>query len=244
MLRVVSYNIHKGVQGLGPLRRLEIHNLAQAVRTLGADIVCLQEVRAFNRREAQRFPHWPAQAQAPYLAPPGYHWAYHTNAVTRHGEHGNAVLARWPVLDVAHEDMSDHPLEQRGLLHVVLAAPVRPLHVLVLHLGLIRGSRRRQAQQVLGYLRREVPSDAPVVVAGDFNDWGLSTLRVMHQAGVVGWPQRLPTFPARWPVAQLDHVLARGLRPAGLTVPRGAPWNTLSDHLPVVAEFAWVSPAP
>ena len=31
LLRVVTYNIHKGVQGIGPRRRLEIHNLAQAV---------------------------------------------------------------------------------------------------------------------------------------------------------------------------------------------------------------------
>ncbi len=30
LLRVATYNIHKGVQGLGPARRLEIHNLALA----------------------------------------------------------------------------------------------------------------------------------------------------------------------------------------------------------------------
>ncbi|GAB4212820.1 MAG: endonuclease/exonuclease/phosphatase family protein [Rhodoferax sp.] len=239
MLRVVSYNIHKGVQGLGPLRRLEIQNLAQAVRDLQADIVCLQEVRAFNRKEARWFAHWPVKAQTPYLAPPGYHWAYHTNAVTRHGEHGNALLSRWPVLRVAHEDMSDHRFEQRGLLHAVLDAPGQPLHVLVLHLGLIRGSRARQAQQVLRYVAREVPADAPLLVAGDFNDWGAATLRVLRQVQLKSWPQRVPTFPSRWPLAQLDHVLARGLHPVGLSAPRGAPWSTLSDHLPVVAEFAW-----
>jgi endonuclease/exonuclease/phosphatase family metal-dependent hydrolase len=37
---------------------------------------------------------------------------------TRHGEHGNALLSRWPVLTHQHEDMSDHRFEQRGLLHV------------------------------------------------------------------------------------------------------------------------------
>jgi len=31
ILRVATYNIHKGVQGLGPVRRLEIHNLGLAV---------------------------------------------------------------------------------------------------------------------------------------------------------------------------------------------------------------------
>ena len=51
-LRVATYNIHKGVQGVGPARRLEIHNLGHAVEQFDADIVCLQEVRAFNRLHA------------------------------------------------------------------------------------------------------------------------------------------------------------------------------------------------
>ena len=45
ILRVATYNIHKGVQGIGPARRLEIHHLGLAVEQLDADIVCLQEVR-------------------------------------------------------------------------------------------------------------------------------------------------------------------------------------------------------
>ena len=55
ILRVATYNIHKGVQGVGPTRRLEIHNLALAIETLDADIVCLQEVRQGNRKEAIYF---------------------------------------------------------------------------------------------------------------------------------------------------------------------------------------------
>ncbi|MDR0457583.1 MAG: hypothetical protein LBH10_00925, partial [Burkholderiaceae bacterium] len=49
-LRVVTYNIHKGVQGFGPVRRLEIHNLALAIEMLDADMVCLQEVRDMSHR--------------------------------------------------------------------------------------------------------------------------------------------------------------------------------------------------
>ena len=51
LLRVATYNIHKGVQGMGPARRLEILNLGHAVEQLDADIVCLQEVRKLHRRE-------------------------------------------------------------------------------------------------------------------------------------------------------------------------------------------------
>ena len=72
VIRVATYNIHKGVQGLGPARRLEIHNLGHAVEQLDADIVCLQEVRREHRREAAYFRHWPSQPQAEYLAPEGY----------------------------------------------------------------------------------------------------------------------------------------------------------------------------
>ena len=117
-LRVASYNIHKGVQGVGPVRRLEIHNLALAIDALDADIVCLQEVRATNRREAEYFTRWPDLPQAEFLAPEGYEAVYQTNATTRHGEHGNALLSRWPVLNSHHSDVSDHRFEQRGLLHV------------------------------------------------------------------------------------------------------------------------------
>lgn len=59
ILRVATYNIHKGVQGLGPARRLEIHNLGLAVEQLDADLVCLQEVRKLHRREQRYFHHWP-----------------------------------------------------------------------------------------------------------------------------------------------------------------------------------------
>jgi endonuclease/exonuclease/phosphatase family metal-dependent hydrolase len=152
VLRVVSYNIHKGVRGLGPVRRLEIHNLRQAIARLDADLVCLQEVRKLNRREAQFFAYWPHQGQADFLAPQGHTAVYRSNAITRHGEHGNALLSRWPVLAHQHADMSDHRFEQRGLLHSEVDVCGQCVHVLVLHLGLTRGGRMRQLQQVCDYV--------------------------------------------------------------------------------------------
>ena len=54
-MRVATYNIHKGVRGVGPRKRLEIHNLGLGVEALDADLVFLQEVRLFHLREARRF---------------------------------------------------------------------------------------------------------------------------------------------------------------------------------------------
>jgi endonuclease/exonuclease/phosphatase family metal-dependent hydrolase len=238
VVRIATYNIHKGVQGMGPVRRLEIHNLAQAVVSLDADVVCLQEVRHTNRREAKYFEHWPDQGQADFLAPAGYSAVYRTNAVTRHGEHGNALLSRWPVVAHQHEDISDHRLEQRGLLHVELLVHGRSVHVVVLHLGLIRASRVRQFAQLKRFVTREIPLDAPLLVAGDFNDWGARVQPAFADVGLYAFGgASLPTFPSRLPLAQLDHVFARGLQPMGITVPRGRAWWRMSDHLPLIAEF-------
>jgi len=130
LLRVATYNIHKGVQGFGPTRRLEIHNLGHAVEQLDADIVCLQEVRKLHRREERYFTRWPELPQAEFLCPEGYAAVYQTNATTRHGEHGNALLSRWPVVSHGHEDMSDHRFEQRGLLHVTVRVARHEVHVM------------------------------------------------------------------------------------------------------------------
>ena len=245
LVRVATYNIHKGVQGIGPVRRLEIHNLGHAVEQLDADIVCLQEVRKLHRREAEYFPHWPDMPQAEYLAPEGYTAVYRTNAHTRHGEHGNAMLTRWPVVSHQHEDMSDHRFEQRGLLHSEVQVHGVTVHVVVVHLGLIKASRVRQLAQLNQYIAREIPSDAAVVVAGDFNDWGTTVQSALGKVGLVAFTQqKAATFPSRLPVVQLDHVYARGLTPVGLHVPRGRIWGQMSDHLPLIADFDLAADAP
>jgi endonuclease/exonuclease/phosphatase family metal-dependent hydrolase len=241
--KVATYNIHKGVQGLGLARRLEIHNLGHAVEQFDADIVCLQEVRAFNHRHARRFARWPTLGQADFLAPEGYTPVYRTNAITRDGEHGNALLSRWPVLTHSHENMSDHRFEQRGLLHVALRVQEREVHVVVVHLGLLPASRVRQIKQLHDYIAREVPVDMPLLVAGDFNDWGSTITRMMSGVGLhTNHATSAPTYPSRLPLVQLDHVYARGVHIVGTHVPKGGIWGRMSDHLPLLVELAWAQP--
>jgi endonuclease/exonuclease/phosphatase family metal-dependent hydrolase len=238
ILRVATYNIHKGVQGIGPARRLEIHNLGHAVEQLDADVICLQEVRKLHRREERFFTRWPELPQAEFLCPEGYQAVYQTNAHTRHGEHGNAMLSRWPVVSHGHEDMSDHRFEQRGLLHVCVEAFGKTVHIIVLHLGLIAGSRLRQVQQLMRFIEREIPAAEPVVVAGDFNDWGCKLRPALNAMGLKDHADpRIATFPSRLPLAQLDYVYCRGMEPLRCEVPRGRVWWRMSDHLPLIADF-------
>jgi endonuclease/exonuclease/phosphatase family metal-dependent hydrolase len=245
-LRVATYNIHKGVRGVGPGKRLEIHNLGMGVEALDADLVCLQEVRLFHHRDARRFDRtwfaWPEQGQAEFLAPDGYESAYRTNAVTRDGEHGNALLSRLPLGRIGHHDVSDHRFEQRGLLHVPVHWQGVELHVVVAHFGLIHASRVRQVERLSAFVRREVPARAPLLVAGDFNDWGERLDPGMAEAGLMralapGDVRGPRTYPSRMPLFALDRVYTRGLHCVGLSVPRGGSWARMSDHLPLLVEL-------
>ena len=245
-LRVATYNIHKGVRGMGPNRRLEIHNLGLGIESLDADLVFLQEVRLFHHRDAKRFDRtwfsWPQQGQAEFLAPDGYDSAYRTNCITRDGEHGNALLSRWPLGEIGHHDVSDHRFEQRGLLHVPVLWRGEEVHTIVAHFGLIHASRIRQAERLAQYIRDEVPANRPLIVAGDFNDWGERLDPSMKAAGLsrstLPDASRGPlTYPSRLPLFALDRVYVRGLRCTGLFSPRGPAWVRMSDHLPLVAEL-------
>ena len=246
VLRVATYNIHKGVRGMGPAKRLEIHNLGLGIEALDADFVCLQEVRLFHRRDALHFDEtllgWPDGGQADFLAPDGYSVAYRTNAVTKYGEHGNALLSRWPIGDVGHHDVSDHRFEQRGLLHVPVLWQGVEVHVVVVHFGLIHSGRMRQVERLSEFVAAFIPPGAPLLVAGDFNDWGGRLDAPLQDIGLqrarCGGPFNERTFPSRVPLFALDRVYVRGLVCVSSHVPRGGGWARMSDHLPLLVELA------
>ncbi|HWH74676.1 MAG TPA: endonuclease, partial [Methylibium sp.] len=86
----------------------------------------------------------------------------------------------------------------------------------------------------------------PLLVAGDFNDWGERLDGALREAGLTrarapsggaASQHRSLTFPSLAPVFALDRIYTRGLRCASTFVPRGASWARMSDHLPLVAEF-------
>ena len=229
---------------MGLRKRLEIHNMQTAVACLNADLICLQEVRRVNHKEAANFTHWPELPQADFLAPPGYEAIYRTNAFTKHGEHGNALLSRYPVTAHSHEDMSDHRFEQRGLLHATTHVAGKNVHVVVVHLGLIAASRTRQLAQLSAYIERDIPRQDVVIVAGDFNSpimpvrWAQTALgQSSTRKPLLHALNGHATFPSRLPLLQLDHVFARHATITSQHVPQGKDWARMSDHLPLVVEL-------
>ena len=123
-------------------------------------------------------------------------------------------------------------------MHVHLLIDGREVHVIVVHFGLMHASRERQVQRLGRYVSQAVPADAPLIVAGDFNDWGAQLLKPMAALDLCTFEGvRLPTYPARLPLLHLDRIYMRGLRPLSAHVPHGRAWQRMSDHLPLIAEL-------
>ena len=240
--RVLTVNVHKGF-GLFN-RRFILHELREAVHAVSADVVFLQEVIGEHAHYASRFANWPATPQYEYLADTIWKHCYGRNAVYPHGDHGNALLSRFPVRYYTNHDVSLQGHEARGLLHCILDLPAEPagLHAICVHLGL-RETHRRQQLRLLGALIEEhVPDGAPLVVAGDFNDWRMLGHRELERWGLkevfmAANGSAARTYPARWPLLRLDRIYARNARSHHALVLPARPWSHLSDHAPLAAEF-------
>jgi endonuclease/exonuclease/phosphatase family metal-dependent hydrolase len=248
-VRVATYNIHKGVmrERFGVRRIAQVHSLRHRLHELDADLIFLQEVQGRHERHADRFEHWPAESQEEFLArAPGHRHsfesAYGLNANYLHGHHGNALLSRYPIVRRENRDFSDHALEKRGVLHCVVELGAREVHCFVIHFGLLARSRERQATALVHWIERAVPQSAPLLIAGDSNDWRNHLSRQFTEhLGVQEVMGAARTFPALVPWLRMDRIYQRGFQVQGARVLRGPGWSQLSDHAPLVADLAVLS---
>jgi len=143
-LTVLTVNMHKGFTLFN--RRFILPQLREAVRSTGADLVFLQEVHGSHRLHQQRYPNWPSAPQYEYLADSMWpQFAYGRNAVYPHGDHGNALLSKFPILAYGNRDVSIQGNEQRGLLHCTLDVPGHAqVFAICVHLGLREAQRQKQ----------------------------------------------------------------------------------------------------
>jgi endonuclease/exonuclease/phosphatase family metal-dependent hydrolase len=238
-LKVLTVNAHKGFNVFN--RRFVLHELRDAVRAAAADLVFLQEVHGAHTRHARRFARWPTTSQVEFLADTIWtDFAYGRNAVYPEGDHGNAVLSKFPIVRHQNLDVSRRGRENRGLLHCVLQVAERELHAICVHLGLREDERASQLGQLCDLLGT-LPADVPVVVAGDFNDWRVRANRVLegarlHEVFQRAYGRVARSFPAPWPALRLDRIYVRDLAAHAPTVLRQRPWSRLSDHLPLAVD--------
>jgi len=237
-LHILTYNIHKGFSQFNK-KRISLHELRDRLQSVEPDLVFLQECVGFHARLAERHSNWPTSPQYEFLAEQVWQdFAYGRNAVVDDAHHGNAILSKFPILRWDNEDVSMHRLERRGLLHCEIDVPgwSQPLHAINVHLGLLKVWREKQLVALVNRIERLVPHDAPLIIAGDFNDWtrraSHGLIRALDVSEVFETYGRGParSFPAMLPVLRLDRIYVRGFRVKLAHVHRGVNWARISDH--------------
>jgi endonuclease/exonuclease/phosphatase family metal-dependent hydrolase len=120
------------------------------------------------------------------------------------------------------------PDEPRVLRAGVLDTPYGPVTAATTHLSFVPGWNVYQLRRVVRALRA-LPG--PRVLLGDLN------LPARVAQVVSGWrvAAQLPTYPARMPRIQLDHVLVDPTAAARIG-PACTPPTSISDHRPLVVE--------
>jgi len=224
-LTVASYNIHVAV---GTDGRFDPERIAAVIGELDADVVALQEVQ---------FGPAPFDMLAFLRKATGYVGVAGPTLSGRHGEYGNAVLTRRPLLQARRLDLSVARREPRGALDVTVLGRGGPLRVVATHLGLRPAERRAQTRRLIAECT--APIDVATVLLGDLNEWFLwgRPLRWLHRH-FESTPAPA-SFPARRPVFALDRIWVRPRRMLRELAVHASPLaRVASDHLPVRAVLA------
>jgi endonuclease/exonuclease/phosphatase family metal-dependent hydrolase len=234
-LRVVTYNIRAGLGG--------IERITDDLRRLSADVIALQEVERGTRRIRRA-----DQAQTLGEALEMEH-AFASSFSVESGEHGLAILSRYPIRDVESLRLPRGSARwPRVALKARIDSPHGPFLLICAHLARpfgwpISNTRARLAQirAIFDHLQDE---SLPVVLAGDFNSFpvsleGIAINRNLRHAWRFWRDGPATTFPLSalgWPAGsiKIDHIFhdRRWKSRGNWVAPQGA-----SDHRAVIADL-------
>jgi len=246
-IKIATYNLHKGVSYLS--RNFLLQEMKDSIVKIDVDMLFVQEIMGIMTNP--KFPDFHGENQLELMADQVWkHFAYGKNAIHQRGNHGNAILSRFPIITHENIDISTNRFEKRGILHGVVAIPnnqgeeTTKLHLLCLHLNLLDSGRQVQLSRLIDRVNEVIPKNEPMIIAGDFNDWRhLASRRLMSEINVSEAHMErhgefAKTFPSFFPVVSLDRVFYRGLTLEDAFVLNELHWRRLSDHLGLSAEFS------
>jgi len=235
VFRLMTFNIHHG-EGMDGV--IDLDRIATLITNHQADIVALQEVDRGTERTGR------IDMPAELARRTGLTAVFSNNYHFGGGEYGNALLTRFPIRQWTNSHF--HPLapvEQRGILQVLLTVQDRPLLVANTHFdaGRTHEERIHSAAQLPEILLPH--RHLPILLAGDFNATPDSAVyRAVANGFRDAWKERGDgsgwTIPVETPNRRIDYIF----------ISKGAPVvvreikvlsTQSSDHLPVLAMLSW-----
>lgn len=234
-MRILSYNIHKGIGGTD--RRYSLERIISVIESQNPDLICLQEVDRHVRRSRRD--------DQPHLLAEQFRSAshiYQLNVHLKEGGYGNLILSRWPFESHHHISLRYNETKPRGAQLVVVQTPEGKLHLVNWHLSLTGTMRRWQALHLLKHKLFLESAELPTMIIGDTNDWRNQLHQApFHEYGfkqVTAPPSTYRSFPAVLAMGSLDKAFVRGdLDVKHAFIVRTQLAKQASDHLPLVVDF-------
>jgi endonuclease/exonuclease/phosphatase family metal-dependent hydrolase len=241
--RMATWNLRHG-RGPGP-GRIDLGAAAAMIAALDCDVVAIQEVdrgqprsgRADQIAELALRLGWQGlfapsvlgrprdTASAPEEVADDGGQAYGIGLLSRHPLRESARIVLPSGSNGGHSPLADR--EPRVLLRAAVTTAIGDVTVRATHLSWVPWLAWRQLRWVLSL---SCDGHGPTVIAGDFNlpacALGMALAGTEWRAADAG-----PTFPARTPCLQLDHIVVRNAHVAEARVGRVGP----SDHRMVCA---------
>lgn len=223
--RVMTYNVHSCI---GADRKYDPNRTLDIIRRVDADVVALQELRAYSADDDQF--HLFQEQLKPMAS------VFGTTFRRTRFKFGNAVFVRGTIVEKRLLDLSVAPFEERGAIDCTAIVRGRRVRLIAAHLGLFRRERAEQLVRLAAALKHH--EEEVTVLLGDFNIFGAERRRLCS----LGAPALLPrirTFPSFQPIMSLDRVWTiPNQRLVRLARHRDAPAKWASDHLPLVGEVS------
>ena len=226
MIKVASYNIHKGI---GLDRRRDPNRILEVLREIDADVIALQEADRRFGAKACVIPLHALEEHSPWKSVP-----LGARAGSM-GWHGNVLLIRKESMVLDCEPIHLPALEPRGAVMADVRADGIPIRVVGMHLDLSGLWRRRQAHAILAHVDSSA-TRRPTVLMGDLNEWSAQGGCLRDFGHNYSFASTGPSFHVRRPVARLDRIMiSPEFRVTDCGVHHSAGARKASDHLPIWA---------
>lgn len=241
-MRVLSYNIHKGIGGRD--RRYRLQRIIDVIEHENPDLICLQEVdRDVRRSRYDDQPHLLAE----YFDISSR--IYRINVHLKRGGYGNLLLSRWPFAARHEVSIRMNSRKPRSAQIAVVESPEGNFRLVNWHLGLAEKERHWQVAHLLGHPLFRESDGLPTMIIGDTNDWRNTLANGTFEDGgyqqVTAPPSRFRSFPAYMAVGSLDKAFCtEDIEVHEVRVVRSSLTRKASDHLPLVVDFHLKGHAP
>ena len=224
-----------------------IHELRERLHGLDADILFLQEVQGLNDRHAGRYRDWPG-SRSTSSSPTASGTRSRTARTPSTATAITATRCCRASRSSRRRTRTSPRIRsrRRGLLHCDVKPRAEACRSCIASTctsacssAAANGRCARCASASATPFRR----DAPLVIAGDFNDWRHKANRALvDELGVVEVFEAVKgraarTFPSVMPVFRLDRIYARGLKVVDAHVHYAFPAAKISDHAALAATF-------